>query len=317
MARKDLLSHSEQLFSIHLDTINKVLQELSADFVICDFQPLRKLVGQGERVFALKFFHQHRVNIDVKAKGQPNFNNTLSDSDKRVLSFAFFYSLLIHDPDLHNKIIVFDDPFSSFDKERRTKTAELLANPYLISGHGEMIQKQYKQLIILTHEEEFFKWLFRRLDSPKAFRIIPDGYHNNVKKSTLMDCNVHREFIEDESIRHLREIEGLLKANKDIVNYEGLCTKYRVILEMLFKRKYLFDLEAEIARNKASIRTYIDKLKELKVSDFHNEVKYKQFIILCDNLNIELHDNPLKKRRKCPRRTRGFSSTGKTRVVLL
>jgi wobble nucleotide-excising tRNase len=292
--RIDLLKYSERLFSIHLDTINKVLQELNADFVICDFQPIRKLVGQGERIFALKFFHQHQVNIDVIAKGKPNFNNTLSDSDKRVLSFAFFYSLLIHDSDLHNKIIVFDDPFSSFDKERRTKTAELLANPYLISEHGEMIQKSYKQLIILTHEEEFFKWIFRKLDSPKAFRIIPDGYHNNVKKSTLADCNVYREFIEDESIRHLREVEELYMANKIIVNYEGLCSKCRVILEMLFKRKYLFDLDAEITGNKASIRTFISRLKELKISDFDNEVKYRRFIMLCDNLNIELHDNSLK-----------------------
>lgn len=291
--RDELNRYSLEIFSIHLDTINKILSELNADFTICDFKPIRKIVGQSERIFALQFFNLHRVSIDEKSINKPNFKNTLSESDKRVLAFAFFYSLMINDHKLNEKIIVFDDPFSSFDADRRTKTAELLANPHLVTEDGEIIEKAIDQLIILTHETEFFKWIYRKLDSPKALRIIPNGHNNNVKKSTITDCNVQKEFIEDANIKNLREIEETQASNKTINDYEGLCVKCRTILETIFKRKYLFDLEDEINLHK-SVRSFVDKLKELKINDFDNTTKYNQFIMLCDNLNIELHDSGLR-----------------------
>ncbi len=291
--REQLNEYGKNLFAVHFDTINKVLYELNADFTIYDFQPIRKIVGQSERIFALKFFNSHLVPIDETATDKPNFKNTLSESDKRVLAFAFFYSLMIHDAKLNEKIIVFDDPFSSFDSDRRIRTIQLLANPHLISQDGEIIEKNINQLIILTHESEFFKWLYLKLDNPKPLRIIPDGLSNGVKKSTVVDCNVEEEFIEDENLKDLREIEDIHTSNKPIINYEGLCVKCRKILENIFIRKYLFDLEGEI-KARGSVRTFVGKLKTISRNNFDNVPKYKEFISLCDNLNIELHSNTLK-----------------------
>jgi wobble nucleotide-excising tRNase len=55
----------------------------------------------------------------------PHFKNTLSDSEKRTLAFAFFLSKLKNDKNLENKIIILDDPFSSFDENRKEKTIQL------------------------------------------------------------------------------------------------------------------------------------------------------------------------------------------------
>jgi wobble nucleotide-excising tRNase len=291
--RGTLNQYSADLFGIHFDTINKVLLELNTDFTICDFQPIKKIVGQSERIFALNFFNAHKVSIDEKAIAKPNFKNTLSESDKRVLAFAFFYSLMIHDEKLSEKIIVFDDPFSSFDSDRRVKTVQLLSNPHLITPDGEYIEKQVNQLIILTHESEFFKWLYVKLENPKPLRLRPDGDNNGVKKSTLVDCNAYAEFIEDENLKDLKEIEEVCSSNKPIMNYEGLCVKCRRILESIFKRKYLFDLEDEI-NSRRSIRSFVEKLRTIPQNDFDQVPKYKAFIDLCDNLNIELHNNTLK-----------------------
>ncbi|HMT75111.1 MAG TPA: AAA family ATPase [Chitinophagaceae bacterium] len=291
--REALNRYSINLFGIHFDTINKVLSELQADFRICDFQPIKRIVGQSERIFALKFFNTHKVSIDETSTGRPNFKNTLSESDKRVLAFAFFYSLMIHDEKLSEKIIVFDDPFSSFDSDRRVKTVQLLANPHLITPDGEYIEKEVNQLIILTHESEFFIWLFLKLDNPKPLRLLPDGDINGVKKSTLVDCNVYSEFIEDENLKNLKEIESTYSSNRPISNYEGLCVKCRKILESVFIRKYLFELEDEINTRK-SVRTFVDKLSRISQNEFDKIPKRKAFIDLCDNLNIELHNNTLK-----------------------
>ncbi|HAB52680.1 MAG TPA: hypothetical protein DCE80_11010 [Ignavibacteriales bacterium] len=245
-------------------------------------------------MFALKFFKRHSVSIDETATDKPNFKNTLSYSDKRVLAFSFFFSLMIHDEKLAEKIIVLDDPFSSFDSDRRTKTIELLANPCLITPDGELIEKKMNQLIILTHEKEFFAWLFRKLDSPKALKIVENGLDSSgIKKSTIKDCDVDSEFIEHENKRDLKEIQEIYQSNKTVNDYDGLCAKCRKVLESIFTRKYLFELQDEINQNK-SIRKYTDKLKELSINGFDNEPKYKSFIFLCDNLNIELHDSPMK-----------------------
>ncbi len=292
IVREQLNDYSKNLFSIHYDTINKILQELNADFVICDFKPIKKLVGKSERIFALEFFKSHRVSIDETATNKPNFKNTLSDSDKRVLAFAFFYSLMIHDIRLSNKIIVFDDPFSSFDSDRRIKTVQLLANPHLITEDGEIIAKSISQLIVLTHEAEFFKWLYKKLDSPRTLKIVPDGFNNGVKKSTFSDCDIEKEFLEDDITRYLNEIQSIYTANEAISNYEELFVKCRKILENIFTKKYLFELKDEINRRK-SIRSFVVKLKELEINDFNEPVKQNQFIDLCGNLNIELHDSGL------------------------
>ena len=140
--REDLNKYSNLLYETHFDTINKILSVLGADFQICDFKPLKNLVGQSERVFELEFYKAHKIFIRETTANRPRFKNTLSESDKRLLAFSFFYSLLLHDTNLDKKIIVFDDPFSSFDINRRTKTIELLANPYLITKDGERIEKE-------------------------------------------------------------------------------------------------------------------------------------------------------------------------------
>jgi wobble nucleotide-excising tRNase len=292
LLRKKLNEYSDKLYNTHFNTINNILSELGADFKICDPAPLKNLTGQNERVFTLEFFKLHKINIGETTNNKPRFKTTLSESDKRMLAFAFFYSLLLHDPEIENKIVVFDDPFSSFDTNRRIKTVQLLANPYLITSEGERIEKSFEQLIILTHESEFYKWIFKHLDNPKSLKIIPDGEENGVKKSTIENCNVFDEFIEDKNKKDLRLIKKVINENKPLDNYEQLTSKCRKIMESIFTRKYLFELEDEINKRK-SIRTFVTKLNELEINSFGSAPKFKDFIMLCDNLNIELHENNL------------------------
>ena len=63
----------------------------------------------------LRFLVAIECSIDNENDKTPNFRNTLSESDKRLLAFAFFVSLLSHDRELDKKVVVFDDPMSSFE----------------------------------------------------------------------------------------------------------------------------------------------------------------------------------------------------------
>ena len=90
------------------------------------------------------------MNIYTKESLIEKFKETFSDSDKRLLGFAFFLSVLKNDPDLENKIIILDDPFSSFDINRKEETVKLFNSIKNIND------KEPKQKIVFTHEKSFY-----------------------------------------------------------------------------------------------------------------------------------------------------------------
>jgi wobble nucleotide-excising tRNase len=71
----------------------------------------------------------------------PTFKYSLSEGDKSALALAFFLTKLEVDGNLQDKIIVFDDPVSSFDLNRKATTISKLLN----------FGMQAKQLFVLTH----------------------------------------------------------------------------------------------------------------------------------------------------------------------
>ena len=101
--RKELEEYSSEIFDTHMETINRLCKDMGADFEVEDFKPLKKLIGSDERIFELKVFGRHKVSINNEDDTSPNFRNTLSESDKRLLAFAFFISLLSHDRELDKK----------------------------------------------------------------------------------------------------------------------------------------------------------------------------------------------------------------------
>lgn len=286
--RGELESYSSAVFDTYKKTINYFCVAMCADFEIEDFKPLKKIVGQDERIFAIKFFGAHKVNIDPDDEQLPSFKNTLSESDKRILAFAFFLSTLAHDKDLNKKIVVFDDPMASFDSERRRTTSQLITDIECKYKDTDGTEKTIKpcQKIILTHEERFAKDLIRLMPAAAMLKIeeYMDGGN---KRSKIVRADFLKDFPDDETIDKLEKLKKILDSRQFSVSFETDC---RIVLENIFKRKYLFDLKDEIT-NKKSVRTFVDKLKELKISGFEVDEKYNKFIRLCDDLNIESHDS--------------------------
>ncbi|MBA7555765.1 hypothetical protein ES705_48449 [subsurface metagenome] len=81
-----------------------------------------------------------------KIKFKDDYNNpsvkySLSEGDKSALALSFFLAKLDLDKNIENKIIVFDDPVSSFDIHRKRATISQLYH------YGQ----KANQLIVLTH----------------------------------------------------------------------------------------------------------------------------------------------------------------------
>lgn len=285
--RKELDEYSSAIFDTHKETINRLCKEMCADFEVEDFKPLKKIVGRDERIFAIKFFGTHKVNIDNQDDKTPNFRNTLSESDKRLLAFAFFISLLSHDRELDKKVIVFDDPMSSFDSERRRKTVHLITDVACKYKETDGTEKSIvpRQKIILTHEDRFAKELARLIPNARTLKIeeyVDDGQ----KRSKIVHADFAQDFPDDDISNRIEKIKGILDTRAFTTDFETDC---RVVLEHIFKRKYYLELKTEISQRK-SVRTFTTKLTQDSIGGFNDTAKSQKFIRLCDDLNIELHD---------------------------
>lgn len=278
--RKELEEHSLEIFGKHKSSINAYLDRMGANFMIDDLQPIKKLKGSDEKLFSIKFYNTHQVKLDSTDENIPNFKNSLSESDKRVLAFAFFLSLLCHDKELDNKILVFDDPFSSFDEERKRDTIQLLAD---IQFNDGSICKVPLQKIILTHEKTFYREIYlKSFIQPQTLKIEFDGVVNGINSSTIKYCNVDEEFPDDFILAKIKRLKEIHTNRSFGEKYDGDC---RIVLENIFKRKYSFILTEPIAQKK-SVRTFTTTLQ----GRYSNE-NYNKLLRLCNDLNIELHDN--------------------------
>jgi wobble nucleotide-excising tRNase len=97
---------------------------------------------------------------------RPSFKNTLSAGDRATLALAFFLAHLEREPALAERIVVFDDPFSSQDAFRRHQTI------YEIIGAANACA----QVIVLSHDANFLQqlWLKCPPNDRAALQII---YH--------------------------------------------------------------------------------------------------------------------------------------------
>ena len=271
--RKELEEYSSEIFVTHMGTINRLCKDMGADFEVEDFKPLKKLIGSDERIFELKVFGSHKVSINNENDTSPNFRNTLSESDKRLLAFAFFISLLSHDRELDKKVVVFDDPMSSFDIERRRKTLHLIAD------------LACKQKIILTHEDRFAKQLEHRMCRARTLKI-EEYVDAGQKRSKISHAKLAQDFPDDEIPNLVEKLKGMLDTRTFADSLELDC---RVVLEHIFKCKYKLELKTEISQKKG-VRTFTRKLMEDGIGGFNDATKFKKFDRLCDDLNIDLHD---------------------------
>jgi len=95
---------------------------------------------------------------------RPCFKNTLSAGDRTTLALALFLAQVELEPDLAERIVVFDDPLSSQDAFRRRQTI------YEIQRIG----RACAQVIVLSHDAQFLKHVWDKCprDDRVALQLI-------------------------------------------------------------------------------------------------------------------------------------------------
>lgn len=149
----ELNSYTEKIFKKYGDKINEYLKKFGADFEIYDAKSQYK--GSGREPFAEYVLKLSGCEISFHDNGNsPCIKTVLSEGDKSALAFSFFLAKLDLDSNISNKIIIFDDPVSSFDKNRKAATIQQLLR----------LSNTSKQVILLTHNILFVRSFWDALD---------------------------------------------------------------------------------------------------------------------------------------------------------
>lgn len=252
-AIEDLSIYSKATFATYQISINSVLTKVGADFKIKDLSEQKDL-RKSEAIicgFDLEFFGKHTVGI-MDTEDKPHFKNTLSEGDKSSLAFALFISILSHIEDLKDCLVVFDDPISSFDADRKKATAKLLFS--LINKKGD----HPAQTIVLTHESNFLIRLEKEFGREALYlKIVSDGLCGVIKQSTIERLNVYEDFLKPEAFEALDKMQKYLDGTEQVSKKSH--KDCRIILENALKAKYYLELKADISKH-TGITGYVKTL---------------------------------------------------------
>ena len=121
------------------NSINHILERLGLNYKIVVDKS--EVVKNGINDNSEYIFLKSKNDIDVTN----NVTNTLSYGEKSTLAFAFFIQIILNDNNA-NKVIIIDDPISSYDIFRRYTSVDILRS----LGYAS-----FNKMFLLTHELDF------------------------------------------------------------------------------------------------------------------------------------------------------------------
>jgi len=149
-ARRELDEYCKTIIRTYEQSINDYLDQFNAGFRITNTRHLYT-GGTPSSHYQIEINNTPLDLGDARTPaGTPCFKTSLSSGDRSALALAFFLAVLKKDAEIAQKIIVFDDPFTSLDRFRRTCTQQLIHRFF----------ESAQQVIVLSHDPFFLKLLF-------------------------------------------------------------------------------------------------------------------------------------------------------------
>lgn len=229
-ARRQLDALMHSTLQQYQTTINNLLNMFGAEFSIEQLKPTYLGGGEPRSEYGLCIRNKSvRLGSRVDIVTDHSFATTLSEADKRTLAFAFFVARLKDDLNHEKKIVVLDDPISSFDLNRRSQSIRLIAN----------LAKACRQLLVLSHDAYFIREFQEHLGNQKSESIatcvltmkrVENGY------SAFASCDI-KEICSSDYYRHHRLIADYVDG-KSTANNRDVAKAIRPFLEGYYHRRF-------------------------------------------------------------------------------
>ena len=221
-AKKDELdAYDAEMLAQYQNAINAILTRFGAGFRVSQSSK-NYMGGKPQSLFCLRFGDTD-VDIAGKAAGDtPTFATTMSAGDKNTFALAFFLAQLDRDTSIADKVVVFDDPFTSLDDFRREVTAKAIVR----------VGKKAAQVIVLSHDKYFLDAVRQKLHgAPFAAMQISLSQDNSALAPWDIDWEVKEGYLQDHM--ELSDFaEGVEGEAKD------MRTKMRPLLEKYIRYRF-------------------------------------------------------------------------------
>jgi wobble nucleotide-excising tRNase len=183
-------------------------------------------------------------DISFDHRGMLNVQECLSEGDKSTIALALFLAKIDIDPRAADKIVVIDDPLSSFDRNRRMSTVQIVKDLF----------SMVKQIVVLTHNEYFLLEISKMFNpgDKKIFQLVEDL---TARASKIQPLNIDL-LLENEYFKHIRELEAFL-TNPDIIQKEIVLGRLRNVLESHLRFKFYRQFQP-IHNSRQTLGTLID-----------------------------------------------------------
>ncbi len=174
--RKQLDDYTKEVFPKYQTLINEFLAKFGSTFSITD-KASTHLGGKPGTSYKLVI---NETSFDVGDSSTPehvpSFSNTLSEGEKSTLAFCYFLARLALDQNIADKIVVLDDPLSSFDSYRRDLTKQEI----------KRLSQRAKQVIVLSHDQHFIMLIWE--DAKASSK--PLWIHRTAMGSTISEWDI-------------------------------------------------------------------------------------------------------------------------------
>lgn len=214
--------------SSYQEKINEILKRLGAGFSIEQMKSNYQGTGIPRMEYVLQI-RKKTVRLGSRDDKEPYFGTVLSDGDKRSLAFAFFLAKIQADNvNIQNQILVFDDPVSSFDQNRREQTINSIA----------FLANQCKQLCVLSHDPYFIQKLKKAIDKKYSQKLnirIVEIKSAHKEYSILDKCDIDA-ICRSAYYRHHQIIYDYVKGAYQ--NKEEVAKSIRPLIEGYYRRKF-------------------------------------------------------------------------------
>lgn len=223
---------------VYKDIVNDILSEFSAPVSIGEMKPnFRGNAPQSQFVLELDGH-----DISLKPDDVNSFDVTLSEGDKRSLAIAFFFAKLRLDNQINSKMVIFDDPITSFDEGRRFVTYRNIA----------YIAARVSQVFVFSHDKNCLRDL--KLNIRKYCEYDENNVKNNSvqrnisrlswstfkivgseRKSSIVDVDLD-DLCSSQYQNNINLIKSYL--NGESYDYNSVALAIRPTLESYLKRRF-------------------------------------------------------------------------------
>ena len=249
--KQAIIESNNQLISMIGDkehSINRILERLGLNYKIEVNK--REIVKNGINENSEYIFLKSKNDIDVTN----NITSTLSYGEKNTLAFALFIQSILGSNN-NDKIIIIDDPISSYDIFRKYTSVDILRS---------IGEATFKKIFILTHELDFISsikngfrgylgitplLLVETNDSEIEVKDLEDNYfpeidlYKNVLQNQTGNYSIVQRVIAFRQLYELYKYINKLTTNMPVYNYICKLIHYRKDDSTIWNTSYINDIK--------------------------------------------------------------------------